>query len=210
MRQKLGFLKSQNAILIIGILLGALTILAIRFVTYSPPEATHYHANLGVYINGERETFNDPRYYQEVAVCGGDGVMLPEQRAHLHGNENSVVHVHDEAVTWGQLFNNIGWTVGSDFIVTDSNTTYKEDAGNKLNIFINGQNFTDITNIANTVIKNTDRLLISYGTANEETLQQQADSVAATAAEFNTKPDPASCSAGKTDATLTDRFKNLL
>lgn len=193
--------------LVAGIILGALAILTIRFFSYSHPH-THYHANFAVYINGKREEFKDARYYQEVAVCSSYEAMQPAKRAHMHDNVNSVVHVHDEATTWSQFFENIGWSIGSDFIQNDSGSMYKEDDTNKLNIVLNGENVTGFTHVQNIVINDEDRLLISYGNIDKDSLQNEYKSVAATAHDFDVKQDPASCS-GHENPSVSDRLKHL-
>ncbi|MDL2341678.1 MAG: hypothetical protein QFB87_01190 [Patescibacteria group bacterium] len=200
--------KNPVASLIYGLVLGAILVLGIRFATYAP-EHIHYHANFAVYINGQQELFKEPRYYQEVAICSkGRGITVPEARVHLHDNDNSAIHVHDHAVTWGQFFNNLGWNIGSDFIQTADSTMYRADGTNKLHIFINNQDYTDLTNLANTVIKDKDRLLISYGNQDDATLLKEAKAVSSSAAKYDVSKDPASC-AGAETVTLHDRLKHL-
>lgn len=209
MRNKLQFLKNKKVLLFAGVLFGALAILTIQFVTFAKPHKEHYHANYAVYINGVREKFEAPTYYQSVAVCGGDNVTLPEQRAHMHEQISDAIHVHDSAVTYGQFFNNIGWNIGSDFIVNNQNEMFKEDGAKKLYVYINGQDFTGLTSLSNRVIGDKDRLLISYGEIDQATLDTQVKSVANTAPKYNDTPDPASCSGGSHETTLKDRFDSL-
>lgn len=209
MTSKLSFLNNKKLLLTAGILVGALLVLGLRFATYSPPKNEHYHANFAVYINGEREKFDKPGYYQEVAVCSNEGKKVPEQRAHMHEEINDAVHIHDEAVTWGQFFNNIGWNIGRDFIINDENVTYKEDGSNKLYVYINGQDYTGLTSLSNRVINDEDRLLVSYGAADTATLKAQEQSVSKTAPKYNNTPDTASCSGGD-EVTIKDRLKSLL
>lgn len=190
-----------------GLVLGALAILAIRYFTYSPPQV-HYHANFAVYINGQREAFKGPQYYQEVAVCTTSGITLPQQRAHMHDNINDVIHVHDHAVTWDQFFENLGWYVGPDFVQTADGTMYKADDTNKLHILLNGQDYTDLTPITNMLIKDRDRLLISYGNIDDATLQQEYKTVPSTAKHYDESQDPASC-AGSEKVTASDRLHHL-
>ena len=205
---KLNFIKKPQLALPSLFLLGALLILGIRFVTYAP-EHVHYHANFAVYINGQQEKFKDPKYYQEVAICmAGQGITIPQARAHLHDNKLGDIHVHDHAVTWNQLFNNLGWNIGSDYIITDTGTIYKEDATNKLNIYINDQDYTSLTDLTNTVIKDGDRLLVSFGNTDKATLQNETKSVPDTAAKLDASKDPATC-AGNEKVTLKERFKHL-
>ncbi len=194
--------------LLAGLLIGILGVLCIRFVTYRP-EHTHYHANFAVYLNGTRNQFKGSQYYQSVAVCSaGRGITIPEQRAHMHDNINSAIHIHDHATTWGQFFENLGWSIGPNYIQTDNGTQYTEAADAKLHVIINGQDYTDLMSIANTVIKDKDRLLVSYGTIDNAALKQEYSSVPSTAQHYDESMDPQSC-AGMDKVTLSDRLHHL-
>lgn len=48
-----------------GFLLGAIWLVALRYVTYKN-DAVHYHANFALYINGQREEFKSFTYYEEI------------------------------------------------------------------------------------------------------------------------------------------------
>jgi hypothetical protein len=194
--------------LCLGALLGVLALLAIRFTTYAP-EHVHYHANFAVYLNGRRDEFKGSQYYESVNICSAShGITIPQQRAHMHDNINSVIHIHDHASTWGQFFENLGWEIGPDFVQTDDGTLYHADGTAKLHIIINGQDYTDLTSIANTVIKDTDRLLVSFGVIDGATLQQEFKSVPNTAAHYDASRDPNSCSSMENVPT-SERFKHL-
>lgn len=199
-------LTSKLACIIYGLLAGMLLLLAIRFASYHPAH-THYHANLAVYLNGERETFASPSYYEDVANCNAYEQMTPLHRTHMHNNVNDVVHVHDKAVTWGQFFTNLGWTLGDDFIKT-RDTMYQANGSEKLHLVLNGQNYTGLTSLANEVIGDEDKLLVSFGEINKTTLQKQFDQIKASAHSHNELQDPASCS-GSHDAGLSERLKHL-
>ncbi len=192
----------------LGLLLGVLILLVIRLATYHP-EHVHYHANFAVYFNGQREEFKGQQYYQEVAICSASGgINIPQQRAHMHDNVNSVVHVHDHAVTWGQFFENLGWVVGPDFIETDNGTKYVGDDTNKLHVLINGQDYTGLTPITNMIIKDQSKLLLSFGSDNDQALQQQYKSVPGTARHYDQSKDPASCSSNEA-VPFSDRLHHL-
>ena len=194
--------------LTMGLLIGILGVLCIRFATYRP-EHTHYHANFAVYLNGKRDEFKGSQYYQSVAICSaGRGITIPEQRAHMHDNINSVIHIHDHATTWGQFFENLGWSIGSDYIHIDDGTQYTESADAKLHVIINGQDYTNLMSIANTVIKDKDRLLVSFGAPDEVALKQEYLSVPSTAGRYDASIDPQSCS-GMDAVTLSDRLHHL-
>ena len=205
---KFSFLRAKWVLFVVGLLLGALVILAIRFATYNVQQ-THYHANFAVYINGQREQFKGPQYYEEVAACSASGPIQPAQRAHMHNNINSVIHVHDDGVTWQQFLNNLGWTLGPNFIQDNQQNMHVEDSTNKLNIILNGQNLTDLTSITNQVIHDRDRLLISFGDISNNALQKEYSSVPNTAKHYDESKDPASCAGQMSKVTLGDRFHHL-
>lgn len=208
MRSLMQFLRNNRLLFVAGLVLGALIILAIRFVSYKPVQV-HYHANFAVYINGQREQFKGSQYYQEVAICSStNGITTPQQRAHMHDGINSIVHVHDHAVTWGQFFQNIGWYVGPDFIETADGQLYQNNGASVLHIWINGQDYTGLTPITNMVIKDQSRLLVSYGDISDGQLQQEYKSVPSTAKHYDESQDPASCS-GTEKITFSDRLHHL-
>jgi len=195
--------KSTWFIGLIGFLLGALLILGIRFVTYHP-DKPHFHANFAVYINGQREQFNSPFYYEEVAACDVDGNMTPKQRTHMHDMKPDVVHVHDYAVTWGHFFQNIGWNVGEGLLQTNDKI-YTTDGQNKVTFILNGQKVRDI---ATEKIGDKDRLLINFGDQDQATLQKESASVPTSAEQYDRNKDPASCS-GSGAPTMKERWEHL-
>jgi hypothetical protein len=198
-------MKKNILFLTLGIVIGVLALLVIRFVTYNPP-AVHYHANFAVYINGRRELFKGPQYYQEVNVCSLHGTT-PLARVHMHDEVNNVVHVHAEAVTWGELFQNIGWGIGPDYLATPD-TIYAADGDNQLNVLLNGKNVSGITNIAQTVIHDKDQLLVSYGNESTTDLAQQFKTVGNSAAKYDTQKDTSACSGGEAPTT-SERLHHL-
>src|SRR5665811_1399619 len=99
--------------------------------------------------------------------------MTPMGRSHMHDNVNDVVHVEDHAVTWGQFFTNIGWTMGPTFIASPDGTIYSENGGNKLHLILNGQDYTDLGGLQNTVISDRDKLLVSFGNLSGSELMKQ-------------------------------------
>lgn len=201
------FVKSKWFIAIIALLLGAAIVLGIRFATYKVA-AVHYHANFALYINGNREEFKGIEYYSEVEMCTLNNTILPSERAHMHDNVNDVVHVEDHAATWGQFFTNLGWTLGPNFIASPDGTIYAEKGDTKLHFILNGQDYTGISSIQNTVIKDTDKLLVSYGNEDSATLNQQFATVPATAKKYDVTKDPASCSGNHT-TTTHDRLVHM-
>lgn len=186
---------------LIGFFFGMLWVFSMRFIFYSPEEV-HYHANFGVFINGEREQFESFTYYEEVTSCTQDESENPRGRVHLHQPDNYVVHVHDNGATWGNLFENMGLNL-TNSSVQISNNTYTDGEGGELVFILNGES---TRSIANTTIGDTDKLLISFGDSSTDVMAQYNE-IPADASEFNDEYDPGGCS-GSGEPTLRDRFNH--
>jgi hypothetical protein len=189
----------------LAFLLGAFWVIAIRFVTVKKVEV-HYHANFAVFVNGERLPFDSFLFYEEVQSCGGDEVNNPKIRVHMHDNKNWLVHVHDNGVTWGHFFANLGMTAGDTLFKTDKGTYVKGVDNIQIRYKLNGE---EVQTIANRTINSEDTLLISIGNPSDEDIQNQYDQITRDAAEYNKKNDPSSCSGGK-PFTTTERLKEAL
>ena len=193
--------KKELKLIGISFFVGALWVVALRFVTLRS-NAVHYHANFALYVKGERVTLDSPLYYEEVQACGGEAVDNPKIRTHLHNQVNDVVHVHDNGVTWGHFFANIGMTNG-DKVFRIDNTVYIDSEKMPITFILNGEK---VESSANVLIKSEDKLLVSIGTTEELKLQEQYASISDSAGDYNGKYDPSGCSGGK-DFTFVERLK---
>jgi hypothetical protein len=199
-------IKSKWVILAGAFILGALLVFGIRFATYKPADEVHYHANFAIFINGKKEEFKDSFYYKEIALtCNSSNGLTPDKRVHMHDNINNLVHVHAEAVTWGNFFQNIGWVVDPRLIRSIS-TLYIPDGQNNITFLLNGKK---VDGAIRNVIGDEDKLLIDFGNTSDENLQKEFNSIPSTAHKYDITPDPASCSGSKKAATLHDRFVHM-
>lgn len=196
--------RAKARIVIISFCAGVLWLIALRFITLGNNEI-HYHANFGLYLNGQQYTFNSFTYYEEVQSCGGDEVFNPKTRTHMHENINHIVHIHDAAATWGHFFANIG-LVNGDTIFKVDDQTFVEDDSTKIRFMLNGQ---EVDTTANRTINSEDVLLISIGNPSDQDLKTQYDQIPKNAHEYNVKNDPASCSGGKPVAGM-ERLKQAI
>ena len=184
--------KKQVLLVLAGFLTGALAIITLHFVTLKQ-HSTHYHANFALYVNDKRDTFDNFTFYEEVASCGSNDGGNPKIRVHLHDNKNSVVHVHDDGVTWGHLFANLGYTLGNNVLQTDAGV-FTNSTDKKLSFIVNGE---PVSSLANRVIGDRDVVLISYGSSTDAQLKKQYDSIKADAKTYDETADPAACSGSK-------------
>lgn len=208
------FVKTKRFVFVTGLLLGAVIILAIRVATYESEKKIHYHANFAVYINGQREQFKNPALYEETQMCTNskneedESADTPNERAHMHDRVNNVVHVEDAAVTWGQFLENLGWTLGKTAIIDSNGNVYQEQGADKLHVILNGQDYTDLGGIDNRVIKDQDKLLLSFGDESDQAVMAQYQAIPSTAKHYDTINDPKSCS-GNQGATMRDRMEHM-
>lgn len=186
-----------------GLLVGAAAILGVRYATYKP-DTVHYHANFAVYVNGKQEQFKGVRYYEETAAqaCTLEKVDDPAERAHMHDEVNSVVHVEDHLVTWGNFFQNLEWGIGDDYLKTADGIFTPSDQ-NKLTFMLNGKK---VESIANVIINDQDKLLVSFGSGDDA--QKQYDGIQNDARKYDLEQDPAGCS-GSHGVGANERFRHL-
>lgn len=190
--------------LVSGFLLGAIWLVAVRFVTFKDTRV-HYHANFALYINGQKDEFKSSTFYEETTACSADEIG-PRTRVHLHDQKPSIVHVHDKGTTWSHLFSNLGYSLSSKAIQTDEGIYLDGQDGNELSFYLNGKK---IDSVANEVIESEDVVLISYGNAEKDTedvLKQRYDEIVKDAAEYNAKNDPSACSGSK-PITFAERLR---
>lgn len=151
---------------------------------------THYHANLAIYANGQRIDLSGPKYMEDIGSCSVGQKTNARERTHLHSGVASVVHVHDDHVTWADFLKNIGFFADRTRLLTDA-TTYTQGDEEAVHFILNGKAVDDPTN---QFIGDEDRLLISFGSEKEsELITTQYAQVKATAAEYNHNDDPATC-----------------
>ena len=191
----------------VGMALGVLGLGAARFLWVSPPEATHFHANWAIYIDGERLDLSGRRYMEEVSSCNAaDGEMTPQSRVHMHEGNHDVVHVHDLGATWGHLAGNLGVGLGEGYLILDDGARIFDGEDGRFTYILNGR---ALTSVHNELVASEDRLLISYGPESLDELGElRFGQVATTAGEYNTREDPATCSGSREPLGMWERLKS--
>jgi hypothetical protein len=197
--------KRITLALFVGFITGALWLVLIRLVTYRQ-DIVHFHANFALYIDGQRESFNNFTYYEEVAACGTDEKNNPKTRVHMHDNVNSVVHVHDDASTWGHFFANLGLNLSNTVVQTDAGVFRDGQDGKRLQFMLNGK---EVGGIANQTIRSEDVLLINYGNEDQAEIRARYDDIPHDAGEYNSRHDPAACK-GSEDLTFSQRLRKAI
>jgi hypothetical protein len=145
---------------------------------------------------------------ESVTACAVDpSQMTGEARVHMHNHDPDVIHVHHGGATWAHLLQNLGWGIGSGWMVTGDGTMLRDDDRDRLTFILNG---LVVPPLHDRVIRRGDRLLVSYGPEGpEELLEQRFPSVPNNAPEFDTMQDPAGC-AGTVEETFGERLRRAL
>ena len=194
-----------GALVLVGAVVGIGILGAIRYSRPVEETHVHYHANWAVFVDGQRLDLSGNEYMEDVFQCMADpSSQTPETRIHMHENNQDVVHVHDSGTTWDHLLANLGFGIGHDYF--DSGKMRLQNDGTRtLKFVLNGRLVTSVRNVP---VRSEDRLLISFGPeAAADLVGTQFEQVATNAGEFNTMPDPASCS-GATEPTTAERVRD--
>ncbi len=193
-------------VLWVGMALGVFGLGAARFLWVSQSEATHFHANWAIYIDGERVDLSDQRYMEEVSSCYSvDGQVTPQARIHMHEGNHDVIHIHHLGATWGHLAGNLGIGLGEGYLILSDGTRIFDGEEGRFTYILNGR---ALTSAHNELVESEDRLLISYGSESLDELgEERFGEVATTAAEYNTRQDPATCSGSMEPLGLWGRIK---
>lgn len=191
--------------ILLGFVLGVLALAAARFIFTPWPEPVHHHANWAVFVDDRRLDLSDDRYMEDVAACAAGDRITPQQRVHMHDGVADVVHVHHEGVTWGHFLANLGWALGDDWIELDDGRRFARGDSTHLVFIVDG--FV-VPSIRDRLIESGDRLLISHGTASEETaLGERFPQVADNALEYNERYDPPTCAGAHGELTFGERLR---
>jgi hypothetical protein len=189
----------------LSLLIGAAATYGIVYADFrAHHQPVHFHANFAMYISGQRVDLSADKYMEDVGSCTVTGTQqTPRERVHLHNNVADAVHVHAAGVTWGDFLTNIGFHVDNQRLINDQGTTFQTGNGNKMSFILNGKAINDPTNL---LIKDEDRLLISYGTSSDSAATMaQYLSIPNTAHGLDVGKDPATC-AGNAQAPWTFFF----
>lgn len=127
----------------------------------------HNHADITVFINGRQYDFAKPEYYMKSSLL------------HVDNNQNvkdagSVLHMHATGVPLGWFFESLGMNLAKDSFTLIGGEVLKNGNGNTLKFYLNGKKVDELENY---VFQPLDKLLISYGSENDQDIETQINSV---------------------------------
>ncbi len=131
----------------------------------------HEHANLALYVRGERFDFDKPEFVStEDREIGS--------LAHIHEPRHGVVHVHMSGTTWDEFFRGLGFDLLDPTLVagtSDAQACLTLPGGErlcgagaeKLRFMVNGVRVDGVSGMR---ISDLDRVLIAYGAESDAQL----------------------------------------
>lgn len=123
--------------------------------------AYHVHTDFLIYINDTRLDLTDEQYQ----TFAGQELS---KHVHLHDNNDKVVHIHEESITFAEFLNSLGILLTEDCITTQDKT-YCTDGVNQLQLFVDGNRYTE--NITAYVPTDDQAVLLYYGDGDSSTIE---------------------------------------
>jgi hypothetical protein len=123
-----------------------------------PLGGIHTHADFKVYLDGKAVDFSKQQY------------MVREKYVHVEDMNGNVVHFHATGVTIGEFFRTLGMRFTSECFVMNKQK-YCTGEGKTLKFYVNGEP-NDL--YGDYLASDLDKLLISYGPADEDVTEQLA------------------------------------
>ena len=166
--------KRKNTLLAVGVLsvIGLIVGYAsFVFVTEEhtgpgiPPGAgklgdEHVHASMLVRIFGDKFDFSAPSYQVKSAWI------------HFESSDGETIHRHASGVTLGYLFENLNIIINAECFIFSDGRQFCTNEDYSLKYYVNHQLVDDINNY---VFDDQDRVLISYGSENQEQIEEQLE-----------------------------------
>ena len=136
-----------------------------------PLKSTHIHSDVKVYINGQSVDFSQRKY------------QLTTSFIHFEDGLEDVIHIHATGMTMSHLFKSIGMDFNNNCIKFEGENLCS-DGNKKLKFYVNGQPNSEY---AGYVMKDLDKILVSYGNENDSEMQAQLSSITNLAAKYSGK-----------------------
>ncbi|MBI4009728.1 MAG: MoaD/ThiS family protein [Candidatus Aenigmarchaeota archaeon] len=128
------------------------------------PGSTHIHQDFKVYVSGNAIDFSLGKYQK------------PHLNAHVHleGGDGDLIHVHATGVTMEFFLKSLGIKFEKDCLTMDTGDKYCNEGDKALKFYVNSKPSSEWEKY---VLKDGDKILVSYGNESEDQITQQLSSV---------------------------------
>lgn len=171
------FTRATLAALAAGVATGAITTTILLGTFSNTDEYTHStdyknteyhtHADFLMIVNDKKVDLSDDSFMTIATRILHPGV-------HLHDNDGDVIHFHAPGITLPTFLDSIGFALSATCLQTTDNEVCVDD-NNVLKLYVNGEDRS--ADIENYVSSDEDRVLLYYGTATNENLNNYLDAV---------------------------------
>ena len=133
--------------------------------------SAHLHTDVKVYINGKPIDFSQRKY------------QLTTNYMHFEEGIGDVMHTHAEGLTVGHMLNSLGINFNGQCLILEGKE-YCDDGSKTIKFYVNGRQSNEMYSY---VIKDLDKILVSYGPEDEAELQKQLGSITSLAPKYSGK-----------------------
>ena len=123
-----------------------------------PLGSVHEHTALLIFINGNVFDLSKPEY------------MVRSKPVHIENLDGTVIHKHATGITIGHFLETLGISFDKNCLVDDNGGSYCNNEESALKFYVNGNPNNEFNNY---IIKENDRVLITYGTEDEDAINGQ-------------------------------------
>lgn len=173
-------MKKTIALLGVGFILGMGIIFGYKAV--EPKPAFHEHADFALFLNGKQFDFSGNEF-MHVEPCVSFNPLFQEAYAHgeaeelkeavdLHDNVGPVIHVHQAGTSYHDFFESLGMIFENTHFVDREGKETRNNETHSWRFFLNGK---EVSSLANTEIRDLDRVLITYGPRDRSMASIQAE-----------------------------------
>jgi len=144
----------------------------VNFDNVGKLNSVHEHADIAIFINGQQLDLLQLKY------------QLRDKFVHLEERRGDVIHKHAIGVTIGYFLSTLGFIFENNCLILDDGQELCNANGNKLKVYVNSKL---IDNYKDYEFFDLDKILISYGSGDEQQIQQQLASITDNARIFSKK-----------------------
>lgn len=124
-----------------------------QMVSVTHEDDVHVHSDFLVFLDGQEYDLSFPEYMSSAEA-------IRHAHLHLHDGSDEVMHRHGEAVTLGDFFGSLNFTLTDNCLTTDANIEYCSNGEKELLVFVNGEAIADPVTYIN---QEEDQIVIYYG-----------------------------------------------
>jgi hypothetical protein len=165
-------LYSVGILIVAGIVGIAVWAFTASSSSIGPVGSTHIHADIAIWLDGQQFTPFPRKYWIE---------HTRNQFVHIESGpgEGYVIHIHATNLPLGFFFKSLGWELTDTALKLDDGRVFANSGDKTLKVYVKsvGGDWRLQTDAANYVMKDLDKILITYGNETEEQIKLQQNSV---------------------------------